>query len=148
MKTSSFEIRVMRLHETPDAPNIDHPEKAVEYWHNVITTMPWYIADREICVALTVNTQHRVTGHHLVSIGTLNETVVHSREVFRAAVALNAYGVVLMHNHPSSGVEPSEADRRMTKRMVSAADILQIKLLDHVIVSGTAWFSFKEAGLV
>ena len=144
----SYEIRVQRLNETPDAPNISTPEEAVLYWTNVVTAMPWFIPDREVCVALTLNTQHRVTGHHLVSVGTLNETVVHSREVFRAAVALNAYGVVLMHNHPSSGVEPSEADRRMTKRMVSAAEILQIKLLDHVIVSGTSWFSFKEAGLV
>ena len=74
--------------------------------------MPWFIEDRGVCVAPTVNTQNRVTGHHLVSLGSLNETVVHSREVFRAAIALNAYGVVLMYNHPSGETAPSDADKR------------------------------------
>ena len=67
-----------------------------------------------MCVALTLNTLNRVTGHHLASVGTLNERFVHSREVFRAAVAMNAYGVVLMHIHPSKGVDPSDADKQMT----------------------------------
>ena len=97
---------------------------------------------------LTVNTQNRVTGHHLVSIGSLNETVVHSREVLRAAVAMNAWAVVLVHNHPSGGVNPSDADKRMTDRLAKAADILQIKLLDHVIVAAKQRFSFREAGLL
>ena len=148
MKASSFEIRVARLNELPDAPEITQPGNAAQYWQTAIEKMPWFIADREICVALTVNTQSRVTGHHLVSIGTLNETVVHSREVFRAAVAMNAYGVVLMHNHPSGGVDPSDADKRMTDRLAKAADILQIKMLDHVIVAAGRWFSFREAGLL
>jgi DNA repair protein RadC len=148
VKASSFEIRVTRLNEVPDAPAITQPANAVEYWRSAIEKMPWYIADREVCVTLTVNAQNRVTGHHLVSIGTLNETVIHAREVFRAAVAMNAYGVVLMHNHPSGGIDPSSADRQMTERLAKAADILQIKLLDHVIVAAEQWFSFREAGLL
>jgi DNA repair protein RadC len=102
-----------------------------------------------ICVAITLNTRLRATGHTLVSIGTLNETVVHSRDVFRAAVALNAYGVLLVHGHPSGDAAPSENDHRMTRRIAECGAILQIKLLDHVIVGATgALFSFKEAGLL
>ena len=69
-------------------------------------------------------------------------------ETDRAAVAMNAYGVVLMHNHPSGSITPSEADKRITERLFQSANILQIKLVDHVIVAGEHWFSFKEAGLI
>jgi DNA repair protein RadC len=145
---NSYEIRVMRLNESPDAPKLETPETAFNYWQTVITTMPWYIGDREVCVAITLNTRLRVTGHSLVSVGTLNESVVHSREVFRAAVAMNAYGVVLMHSHPSGDPNPSEADHRITRRLVEASKVLQITFLDHLIVGDAKWFSFKEAGVV
>jgi DNA repair protein RadC len=145
---NSYEIRVMRLNESPDAPKLETPKTAFNYWQSVVTTMPWYIGDREVCVAITLNTRLRVTGHSLVSVGTLNESVVHSREVFRAAVAMNAYGVVLMHSHPSGDPNPSEADHRITRRLVEASKVLQITFLDHVIIGDTRWFSFKEAGVV
>jgi DNA repair protein RadC len=144
---NSYEIRVQRLNECPDAPKLEAPETAFQYWQSVITTMPWYIPDREICVAIVLNTRLRVTGHSLVSIGSLNEAIVHSREVFRAAVALNGYSVVLLHSHPSGDSQPSEADRRITRRIAEAGNILQITLLDHIII-GKKWFSFKEAGLL
>ncbi len=143
----SYEIRVQRLNECPDAPKLETPENAFQYWQAVITSMPWYIPDREVCVAITLNTRLRVTGHSLVSVGGLNESVVHSRAVFRAAVAMNAYAVVLMHSHPSGDSQPSDADTRLTRRIAEAGNILQITLLDHVII-GKKWFSFKEGGLL
>ena len=146
-RKATYEIRVQRLNETPDAPKLETPETAFRYWRSVITAMPWYIPDREVCVAITLNTRLRVTGHSLVSIGSLNESIVHSREVFRAAVAMNAYAVVLMHSHPSGDSDPSEADRRITRRLLEASQVLQITMLDHVII-GKKWFSFKEAGLL
>ena len=146
---SSYEIRVLRLNESPDAPKLDSPGTAFKYWQDVITKMPWYIPDREVCVAIMLNTRLRVTGHSLVSVGTLNESIVHARDVFRAAVAMNAYGVVvLMHNHPSGDCSPSEADRRITRRMSEAAGILQINLVDHIIIGAGKLFSFKEAGVL
>ena len=149
-KQSSYEIRVLRLNETPDAPRMDSPETAFQYWQDVITKMPWYIPDREVCVAIMLNTRLRITGHSLVSVGTLNESIVHARDVFRAAVAMNAYGIVvlLMHNHPSGDPQPSEADHRITRRMSEAAGILQINLVDHIIIGDGKWFSFKEAGVL
>ena len=145
---NSYEIRVMRLNESPDAPKLETPETAFNYWQTVITKMPWFIPDREVCVAITVNTRLRVTGHSLVSIGTLNESLVHNRDVWRAACVLNAFGVVVCHNHPSGDVTPSEADHRITRRLAEAARILQISLLDHVIIGAGKWFSFKETGVI
>jgi DNA repair protein RadC len=149
---NSYEIRVQRLNESPDAPKVETPAQAAAYWREVITKMPWFIADREICVTLVLNTRRRITGQNLVSVGTLNESLVHPRDVFRAAVALNAHAVLLMHNHPSGDPNPSEADHRITRRVAEAGGILQISLLDHVIM-GTAgeqpgWFSFKETGVL
>ena len=146
--SSTYEIRVQRLNEMPDAPKLETPESAVNYWQSVITTMPWFIADREICVAITLNTRLRVTGHSLVSVGTLNESLAMPRDIFRAACALNAYGVLLMHCHPSGDCAPSEADNRLTRRIAEAGQILQISLLDHVIVGSGSRFSFKEGGLL
>jgi DNA repair protein RadC len=148
MSTPSYEIRVQRLNEVPDAPQIETPEQAVSYWHGVIARMPWFIADREVCVAVTLNTRLRATGHSLVSIGSLNESVAHPREVFRAAIAMNAFSVLLMHNHPSGDPTPSDADHRMTRRMAEAATVLQIGLMDHVIVGEGRRFSFKEGGVL
>jgi DNA repair protein RadC len=87
-----------------------------------------------------------MAGHD--NVGTLNESLVHPREVFRAAVAMKAYAVVLLHSHPSGDPNPSEADNRITRRLVEASKVLQITLLDHLVVGDEKWFSFKEAGVV
>ena len=145
---SSYEIRVLRLNETPEAPTIAEPDQAMNYWHSVITEMPWFIPDREICVALTLNTRLRVTGHSLVGLGSVHEALVHPRDVFRAAVAMNAYGVTLMHNHPSGDPSPSNADISITRRLAEGANLLQIRFIDHVIIGEGRRFSFKEGGLI
>ncbi|MFZ3377046.1 MAG: JAB domain-containing protein [Chthoniobacterales bacterium] len=67
-------------------------------------------------------------------MGSLNESIAHPREIFRAAIATGAHAMVLLHNHPSGYPQPSAADRCLTQRLRDAADLLQIKLLDHIIV--------------
>jgi len=120
----------------------------MDYWQMVITTMPWYFPDREICVAIMLNTRYSVTGHSPVSVGSLNESIVAPREVFRSAVATAAYAILVVHNHPSEDPSPSEADHRFTRRLSEAGGILQINLFDHIIVGNGRYFSFKEAGVV
>ena len=145
---SSYEIRVLRLNEVPFEQKLDSPACMAEYWNTVIAKMPWFIPDREICVSVTLNTRYNVTGHSLVSIGSLNESVVGPREVFRSAVAMNAYAILIAHNHPSGDPSPSEADHRVTRRLAEVGKILQINLLDHIIIGNGKWFSFKEAGVI
>ena len=144
----AYEIRVLRLNEVPFESKMDSPARVLEYWNNVIAKMPWYIPDREICVSMTLNTRYNVTGHSLVSLGSLNESVVGPREVFRCAVAMNAFAILVVHNHPSGDPSPSEADHRVTRKLVEAGHILQINLLDHIIIGSGKWWSFKEAGVV
>jgi len=103
---STFEVRVQRLNETPGSMRVDDASSAATYWREKITAMPWYDPEREMCVAVMLNTRLSPVGHTLVGIGTLNECTVHPRDVFRAAVAMAAYAVLVIHNHPS-GVMPN-----------------------------------------
>jgi DNA repair protein RadC len=98
------------------------------------------------------------TRYHLIrveeiSLGSLNESIAHPRDVFRPAVISSAYAVIVVHNHPSGDPSPSQADHGLTRRLAEAAELLQIKLLDHIIIGAPAegrapYFSFKEAGVL
>lgn len=88
-----------------------------------------------------------------ISQGSLNESVAHPREIFRPALLHSAYAVILVHNHPSGDPTPSETDHRVTRQLAQAAQLLQIRLLDHVILGSPdngrrPYFSFREAGII
>jgi len=88
-----------------------------------------------------------------ISRGTVNETLCHPREVLQPAIAHHASGIIITHNHPSGDPTPSQADRRMTKMICSACELMQIKLHDHVIIgspstSHDSYYSFRENGLL
>ena len=88
-----------------------------------------------------------------VSHGSLNESVAHPREIFRPAITHAAYALILVHNHPSGDPTPSDADLRLTRRLNEAAELLQIRFLDHVIIGSPdngrrPYFSFREAGVI
>ena len=143
---STFEVRVQRINETPGSFRMETPEAAASYWQEKITVMPWHDPEREMCVAIGLSTRLSPLGHSLVSLGSMNESIVHPRDVFRYAVAIGAYGVVIMHNHPSGDPTPSTADESLTRRLADAGQILQIRLIDHVIVGWGAHYSFRNAG--
>lgn len=145
---SAHEWKIISVRETaPDElPCCVTPNDAVEYWRRHITSAPHFNPECECFAVLLLNTKRRVRGHHLVSIGALNETMAHPREVFRAAVIGAAYGVVLMHNHPSGDPSPSDADRRTTTRLIESGRILQIEVVDHIIVGHQRHCSFREMG--
>lgn len=101
---------------------------------------------------ILLNTKHRVINIEEVSRGTLNESLFHPREAFRLAIAQQAYGVILVHNHPSGDPSPSGADIQVTQRLKQAGEMLQIEVVDHVIIGSPApdrpapYFSFQEFG--
>lgn len=97
---------------------------------------------------LTLDVQHRVTRDLLITRGTLTSSLVHPREVFRAAIAEAAAGVVVVHNHPSGDPTPSVDDRVVTRQLVEAGRLLDLPVYDHVVVGGDRYFSFAEAGLL
>ena len=96
--------------------------------------------------ALLVDGRHRVMGDVLVSQGTLTASLVHPREVFRAAIRRAAAALVLVHNHPSGDPAPSAEDRQVTDRLVKAGELLGIRVLDHVVVADRGYHSFSESG--
>lgn len=97
---------------------------------------------------LTLDAQNRVTRDVLVTRGTLTGSLVHPREVFRAAIAEAAAGIIVAHNHPSGNPTPSADDRAVTRQLVEAGRLLDMPVYDHVIVGADAYFSFAEAGLL
>ncbi len=106
--------------------------------------------DREYFVTLMLDGKNRITGLHIVSEGSLNQSIVHPRETFKAAILANAAAVILAHNHPSGDTAPSREDREITRRLKEAGDLLGIKVLDHVIIATDTgnYLSFTESGLL
>lgn len=97
---------------------------------------------------ILLNTRNKIIGISTISIGTLNTSLVHPREVFKEAIIHNAMSVVLAHNHPSGDPEPSEDDLTITRRLVEAGKILGVEVIDHIIISKNGFFSFKDKGLM
>jgi DNA repair protein RadC len=111
------------------------------------------LLDRESLRAVLLDAKQRLTTIQEISRGTLNESLAHPREIFKAAITHSAFSFILVHNHPSGDPSPSEADARLTRRVAEASRILQITLHDHVIIGtpqngGNGYFSFKEAGVI
>ncbi len=96
--------------------------------------------------ALLLNTQHRIIRDVLVTRGILDASLIHPREVFRAAIVESTAGVILVHNHPSGDPTPSAEDRAVTRQLVSAGAAVGIPVLDHVIVSSGGFASLAERG--
>jgi DNA repair protein RadC len=94
-----------------------------------------------------LDTKHRVLRTKLLSVGTLDASLVHPREVFRAASAGGAAAIVLFHNHPSGDPTPSPDDVALTRRLRAAGDLMGIDVIDHVILADTRYFSFRERGV-
>ena len=123
----------------------DSPQRVVEivraYWGEGEL-------DREHLVCLMLNARSQVIGINTVSIGTLSASLVHPRCLFKPAVILGCAAVVVCHNHPSGDCSPSADDRETTRRLVKAGEIMGIAVLDHVIIAGDSFWSFREHGLI
>jgi len=102
--------------------------------------------DRERFLALYLDSRHRVLAVETVSIGSLNASLVHPREVFKPAVALSAAAVIVAHNHPSGNARPSGDDLDLTARLDRCGDLLGVALLDHLVIGDTSMTSIREYG--
>jgi DNA repair protein RadC len=97
---------------------------------------------------LALDSQSQVLRDVLVTRGLLNSSLVHPREVFRAAIAEAAAGIILVHNHPSGDPTPSPEDRSVTRQLAAAGELLDMPVYDHVIVAGDRYLSFAGAGML
>ncbi len=103
---------------------------------------------KEVFKIILLNTKNHIIKYLNVSVGSLNSSIVHPREVFSEAVKTGCSAMLLVHNHPSGDPEPSREDIETTQRLVNAGNILGIKVLDHVVIGDGKYISFKEQGLM
>jgi len=104
--------------------------------------------DKEHFWVFQLDCRNKIKLLELVSLGTLNSSLVHPREVFTRAVGERSAQIIIAHNHPSGEANPSEDDIALTKRLVNAGDLLGIELIDHIIVTNSSFISFKEKSLI
>jgi DNA repair protein RadC len=101
---------------------------------------------QEHFLVVTLNGAHEIIRVRTVTKGTVNRSLVHPREIFIGAIRDHAAAVMVVHNHPSGNLEPSPEDREVTSRLMTAGNLLGLRLLDHVIVSKNGYWSFLEQG--
>lgn len=106
------------------------------------------VLEQEQFRVMTLNTKKEINFIREISKGTINMTIVHAREVFKAAISDNAHSIILLHNHPTGDPSPSKEDIGLTKKLIEASKIIGIDILDHIIIGDNRYFSFLEEGLL
>jgi DNA repair protein RadC len=145
---AAFGLGQRLARETLSNQKIDSPELV-----NELVGAEMRMLRKESLRVILLDTRYHLIRIQEVSTGSVNESIAHPREIFHPAVASSAYAVIVVHNHPSGETSPSQADHSLTRRLAEAAELLQIKLLDHIIIGAPAngsggYFSFKEAGVL
>ncbi|MDP2644686.1 MAG: DNA repair protein RadC [Desulfobacterales bacterium] len=137
---AGFELA--RRHILKDSIRITGPESVLP----LISSIADKQQEHFVCISL--NGANEVIENRTVTVGLLNKSQVHPREVFADAITDRAAGVILAHNHPSGELKPSDSDLKIHEQLVEAGKILGIKVLDHIIISKKGYYSFQEKGLI
>jgi DNA repair protein RadC len=145
---AAFELGNRLARERITRTQMDRPELVYDLLGQEMRAL-----QRESLRVLLLDTRLHLMRMEEVSLGSLNESVAHPREIFRPVFIYSAFAVVVVHNHPSGDPSPSDADHRLTRRLAEAARIMQITLLDHIIIGAPSdgrspYFSFREAGVL
>ena len=119
------------------------PEVIREYLQNLLV-----FREREVFLVLFLDNQHRVIRHEEMFAGTIGHVEVYPREIVRGAMKVNAAALILAHNHPSGRAEPSLMDRKVTEQIIRACQLLEIRVLDHLVVGHGETVSFTERGWI
>lgn len=135
--TAAFELGRRAVEKPETRPQIRGPEDVLGQVRDLVR------ARKEHFVVLLLNARHEFQSREIVSIGSLNASIVHPREVFLPAILHTAASVVLVHNHPSGDPEPSEEDLSITRRLVEVGQLVGIEVLDHVIVAARGVVSLR-----
>lgn len=141
---ASMELGRRLFTVSPEEPAVIHSPKDIA---DLVMAEMRYL-DREHFRVALLNTKNHVLKLELVSIGTLNTSTVHPRELFKSAIRISAATVILLHNHPSGDPTPSREDIDITNRLTEAGKLLGIEVLDHLVIGDGKYVSFKEKGLL
>ena len=127
----------------PDAPAVKSPRDAADLLFDELRYL-----QKEHFIVLFLNTKNRVIGRETLSVGSLNASIVHPREVFRSAIQRSSASIICAHNHPSGDPTPSPEDIEVTRRLSEAGKLVGIELLDHLIIADQTFVSLKELGFM
>ncbi len=150
MKSPGFcrEVKVVTVREESasllEKVRFDCALIVFKLWVKLIARARSFQEDKEHCFCFSLDTKYALKNFCLVSLGSLNETIVHAREVFRPAIADCAHSIIVAHNHPSGDPQPSLHDAQLTRQLSEAGELLQIPLQDHIIIGDRKYFSFRE----
>ncbi len=142
-KNYTMDELLQMIREKAHAYNVKRITSAADVYHALAE---YACEDREHFIAITLDGASKVIEKRVIHIGTLNQSLVHPREVFRPAILDNAAGIIIAHNHPSGTLEASRADIQITQRLKEVAKLVGIELLDHVIISKEGYYSFSDEG--
>ena len=145
---AAFELGVRVAREQMSDTPLDTPGLIYDFFGPQMR----HLSQEQVVVAV-LDSRLRHAGTTVVSVGTVSESTAHPREILRPVITRSAYGFILIHNHPSGDPGPSRADELVTRRLVDAAKLMQVKFLDHVIIGKPSpgrspYYSFREAGIV
>jgi DNA repair protein RadC len=145
MNISVYRVSLIKEHAIPYAK-----AGRVLTPHDVYELITEYLqgSDREHFIVVFLDSASKVVGMNTVSIGTLTESLVHPREVFKGAILANAASVIVVHNHPTGEAHASEADMSVTTKLKESGRILGIPIEDHVVLGEKTFFSFRQEGLL
>jgi len=145
MKEYSMTQLLLMVKEEAQKQSIERITSA----QNVYTLLHDYSCEnQEHFLLITLDGASKVIEKRVIFIGTLNQSLVHPREIFRPAITDNAAGIIICHNHPSGTLEASRADIQVTDRLKEVAKLVGIELLDHVIISKNGYYSFADEGIL
>jgi DNA repair protein RadC len=127
---------------------IGTPEDASNLFYRTIRHDPTFEEYKEHVIVIVVNSRMQLIGYNIVSVGTSDECALYISETLRAVIVAGQRYFYLMHNHPSGLVSPSISDRRITDKLKEASNLLELRLIDHLIVGKVGCYSFREHGLI
>ncbi len=122
---------------------ISNPESAVELLRKTFGDL-----DREIFIVINLNIKNKPINFNIVSIGLLDQALIHPREVLKSAILSNAAKMLIMHNHPSGDLTPSDADLEITRVLSECCDIMNIQLIDHIVFDDQDVYSFRRNNIM
>lgn len=143
----TVQLRYVYEVDPTELPTIRNSSDAVKQviWH----MFEPFVCHHEEFHVILMNSQNRIVGYYPMSMGGLSNTAVDVRMILQAAILANCSAIIVVHNHPTGALSPSEADRKVTKKIQQACEVMDIRLLDHLIVTpNKSYFSFDEHGLL
>jgi len=139
-----FELgRRLSISKVGKMPKINHPKDVVALISPKLAGQK-----REHLIGIFLNSRKRIIKEETIFIGTLNASMIHPREIFKIALDEDAVAIILVHNHPSGDLNPSNEDIKITRELVKAGKLLGITLLDHIIIERKKYFSMREKGII